>query len=64
MKIRRLTVRLATACAIVITLLAASAGVSAQNSNPHASHVTAGEPAATFASRQQASALPIPERGW
>lgn len=62
MKIRRLTVRLATACAIIITLLAASAGVSAQNYNADTSHATTGEPAATFVSRQQASALPILER--
>ena len=43
MKIRRLTVRLATACAIIITLLAASAGVSAQNYNADTSHAAAGE---------------------
>ena len=44
MKIGRLTVRLATACAIIITLLAASAGVSARNSKPDAPHAAAGSP--------------------
>lgn len=41
MEIRHLPVRLATACAVAVTLFGGSAGVSAQNSDTGSTHTTA-----------------------